>query len=110
MVTEGWAGEFRMDLNLGLYIRSDAFILVPALYFIGVFLRQTPFIQPWSYAWIQMFFAVTACLLYYGFEIQAVVQGILVTGVAVMFREIIESMLMKYRDSLKKADDPSEDP
>ena len=72
-----------MDLNFDKYIRSDALILVPVLYIISLLLRQTPFIPEWTHAWIQLFFAVIACLLYYGLEIQSVVQGILVTGVAV---------------------------
>ena len=76
-----------MDINA--YIRPDAFILIPVLYVIGIFLRQTPFIPIWSHAWIKLIFAVVSCLLYYGFYIQAVVQGILVTGAAVLSRELI---------------------
>ena len=45
------------------------------------------------HAWIKLTFAVISCLLYYGFEIQSVVQGILVTGVAVISRDIIYSTL-----------------
>ncbi|MEH7178103.1 phage holin family protein [Neobacillus vireti] len=59
-------------------------ILVPVLYIISLLLRQTPFIPVWTHAWIQLFFSVIACLIYYGLEIQSVVQGILVTGVAVL--------------------------
>lgn len=82
-----------MDFNLEMFIRSDAFILVPVLYFIGLFLRQTPYIPVWSHAWIQLFFAVIACLLYYGLEIQSVVQGILVTGAAVIFRGLMHNTI-----------------
>ena len=70
-----------MDFGiLSIYIREDAFILIPVLYFMRIFLRQTPNIPKWSHAWIEVTFAIVACLLYYGFEIQSVVQGILVTG------------------------------
>lgn len=82
-----------MNLNIDMYIRPDAFILVPALYFIGLFLKQTPFIPLWSHSWIQLLFAVIACLLYYGLEIQSVVQGILVTGVAVISRDLFDNMV-----------------
>lgn len=75
------------------YIRPDAFILVPALYVLGLFLRQTPHIPVWSHVWIKLAFAVIACLLYYGFIIQAVVQGILVTGAAVISREILQNTM-----------------
>ncbi len=80
-------------MDLTLYIRPDAFILVPAIYVLGLFLRQTPQVPVWSYVWIKLTFAVIACLLYYGFIIQAVVQGILVTGAAVISREILQNTM-----------------
>ena len=85
---------------LTIYIRDDALILIPVLYFIGLFLRQTPFIPPWSYAWIQVSFAIISCLLYYGFAITSVVQGILVTGAAVVFRDLLHNTI--YGISEKK--------
>lgn len=92
-----------MNLNFEMYIRSDAFILVPVLYIIGFLLKQTPFIPAWSQAWIQLTFAVISCLLYYGWEIQSVVQGILVTGVAVISRDLINNTI----SGLNKSKSPS---
>ncbi|KAA9029967.1 phage holin family protein [Niallia endozanthoxylica] len=91
-----------MDLNM--YIRPDAFILVPVLFFLGLFLRQTPYLPLWSHVWIQLFFAVIACLLHYGFEIESVVQGILVTGVAVISRDIIHHSLNNFGPRKDKED------
>ncbi|WP_420490538.1 hypothetical protein [Neobacillus niacini] len=62
-------------------------------------LRQTPFIPVWTHAWIQLFFAVIACLLYYGLEIQSVVQGILVTGVAVITSNLFNNTINGLNDS-----------
>ncbi|WP_342433324.1 phage holin family protein [Neobacillus sp. FSL H8-0543] len=78
---------------LRIYIRQDAFILIPVLYFIGLFLSQTPFIPRWSHAWIQVTFGIISCLLYYGMAITSVVQGILVTGAAVIFRDLLHNTL-----------------
>lgn len=80
-------------MDLTLYIEPDAFILVPVLYFLGLFLRQTPRIPLWSHVWIKLTFAVIACLLYYGINIQAVVQGILVTGTTFVSKEILQNTL-----------------
>ncbi|MDR7075848.1 uncharacterized membrane protein (DUF2068 family) [Neobacillus niacini] len=88
-----------MDLNFDKYIRSDALILVPVLYIISLLLRQTPFIPEWTHAWIQLFFAVIACLLYYGLEIQSVVQGILVTGVAVVTSNLFYTTINGINES-----------
>ncbi|MEH7252040.1 phage holin family protein [Neobacillus niacini] len=97
-----------MDLNLNSYIRPDAFILVPVLYIISLNLRQTPFIPLWTHAWIQMLFAVIACLLYYGLEIQSVVQGILVTGAALISRNIISSTINGLNESKNKKESTRE--
>ena len=82
-----------LELDFMMYIRQDAFILVPVLFFLGLFLKQTPYIPSWSHAWIQLSFGVIACLLYYGFRIESVVQGILVTGTAVISRDLIENTI-----------------
>lgn len=76
-------------MNFSIFIRSDALILIPVLYFLGLFLKQTPRLPLWSHAWLQVLFAVISCLLYYGFKIESVVQGILVAGVAVISRDLI---------------------
>ncbi|WP_099362850.1 phage holin family protein [Fredinandcohnia onubensis] len=82
-----------MDLNLKFYIRQDAFILIPVLYFIGLILKDTPFIPQWTHRWIQLGFATIACLLYYGFIIQSVVQAILVTGATMISEDLIKNTL-----------------
>ena len=76
-------------MDITEYIRPDAFILVPVLYIIGIFLRQTPHIPFWTHSWIKVIFAVIACLLHYGYQIESVVQGILVAGAAVLSRDLL---------------------
>ena len=76
-------------MDITEYIRPDAFILIPVLYIIGMFLRQTPRIPFWSHSWIKVIFAVIACLLHYGYQIESVIQGILATGAAVLSRDLL---------------------
>ena len=76
-------------MDITEYIRPDALILIPVLYIIGMFLRQTPRIPFWSHSWIKVIFAVIACLLHYGYRIESVIQGILVTGAAVLSRDLL---------------------
>lgn len=85
------------------FIRKDALILIPTLYILGLILRQTPKIPVWTHAWILLFVAVFSCLLYYGWEIQSVVQGILVTGVAILAKDLIHKTIAQSKD--KKDDD-----
>lgn len=97
-----------MEFPFDMYIRPDAFILVPVLYFIGLFLSQTPYIPKWSYVWIQLSFGVIACLLYYGVAIESVVQGILVTGAAVVSRDLIHNTIDGF-SSMKKNSKPEKE-
>lgn len=78
-----------------IYIRTEAFILIPALYFLGLILDQTPVIAKWTHAWIKLLFSITACLLYFGFDVTSVVQGILVTGAEMVFKDIIHNIIDK---------------
>jgi Phage holin family Hol44, in holin superfamily V len=89
-------------MDITEYIRSDAFILVPALYIIGLFLRQTPHIPFWTHSWIKLIFSVFACLLHYGYRIESVIQGILVTGAAVVSRDLL-SITVNGIDQRKQA-------
>lgn len=98
-------------MDFTMYIRPSAFILVPALYFIGLFLKQTPFIPKWSHVWIQLAIAIISCLTYYGVEIQSVIQGILVTGVTVISRDLIHNTLdgiTEAKEKKKNGDNDSE--
>lgn len=85
-----------MDL-LSLYIRPEAFILIPTLYFLGLILEQTPAIPKWMHAWIKLLFAVVSCLIYFAFDIRAVVQGVLVTGGEMVLRDVIDNIFSKKR-------------
>lgn len=75
--------------TLNQFIVPQALIMVPVLYFIGLFLRQTPKIPFWTHAWIKLTFGVTACMIYFGPSITSFIQGILVTGAAVLMRDMI---------------------
>lgn len=93
-----------MGLNLEFYIRQDAFILIPVLYFIGLILKDTPYIAQWTHRWIQLGFATIACLLYYGFMIQSVVQAILVTGATMISEDLIKNTIQGVNNAIKKKD------
>lgn len=90
---------------LSIYIRPEAFILIPTLYFLGLILEQTPKLPKWTHAWIKLLFAVISCLIYFGFFITSVVQGILVTGAEMVLRDTIQSIFAKYNS---KENDPKD--
>lgn len=94
-----------MDL-ITFYIKPEAFILIPVLYFIGLILDQTPFIPKWSHAWIKLAFAILACLLHFGLDITSAVQGILVVGAEMVLRDIIHNTITGiYKNTKDKNND-----
>lgn len=90
-----------MDL-FTLYINPNAFILIPALYFIGLILDQTPKIPKWTHAWIKLMIAVVSCLIYFGLDIRSFVQGVLITGAEMVFKDLIHNSLINYKETKKK--------
>lgn len=71
------------------FVKPESMILIPVLYLIGLFLERTPKVSAWKIPWVQVIVGITFCLAYYGMIIDAVVQGILVAGVAVLMRDLI---------------------
>ncbi|KAB2336009.1 holin [Cytobacillus depressus] len=71
------------------YIQPEVFILIPVLYLIGLFLRQTPFIPIWLHAWIQLVVADIACAIIIGNNVNAFIQAVLVTGASVFLKDLI---------------------
>lgn len=79
-----------MDISIiESFIKPESVIMIPVLYLIAMFLERTPHVPSWVIPWVLVFVGVTFCLIYYGLIIQAVVQGILVAGVAVLMKDLI---------------------
>lgn len=74
---------------LETFIRAESLIMIPVLYLINLFLKQTPRVPLWVAPWVLLVVGVGFCLMYYGMDITAVVQGILVAGAAVLLKDII---------------------
>lgn len=91
-----------------LYLRQETFILIPVLYIIGIILKQTPKIPPWTHSWIKVSFAIFSCLLYFGMDIRSVVQGILVTGAEMILSDLLYNTffgIQEKRNSKKNGKD-----
>lgn len=69
------------------YIIGDALILIPALSILGIFLKRTPKIQDWLIPWILLVVGIVFSLAIIGLSVHGFVQGILVTGGAVLIHQ-----------------------
>lgn len=68
-------------------------MLVPILWVIGYFLKQTPIIPDWSITWILLGVSVLVSTYFFGFTADAVYNGVIAAGVAVFGHQICKQTL-----------------
>lgn len=78
-----------MDLDLISFIMEEAFIIVPAIWVIGIFLKRTPLVPDWTVVWILLAFGILGGIGILGFTVMGIIQGIIVTGVAVLGYQLV---------------------
>lgn len=78
-------------------INPESYVLIPVLYILLLFLRQTPRIEAWTHVWILTVISVISCFLYYGFHINSFFQGILVAGATILIKDLIHSKSLRIK-------------
>lgn len=77
-------------MDITQYITQNALILIPALYIIGIIIKQTEKINDKYIPIILLFFGVCGAICIMGLNIDSVIQGILVTGSSVYVNQLIK--------------------
>ena len=72
------------------YIIENALILIPVLYILGSFLKALEFIKDKYIPCILLAIGIAFSIALTGFNVNAVIQGILVTGVTVLGNQLIK--------------------
>ena len=67
-----------------LVVVQELMFLVPALWCLGYWLKQTPNIKDWVIPYILCLFSVTGAVAVCGITVEAVANGIIAVGVAVL--------------------------
>lgn len=76
--------------NIMNYIVDNALILIPVLYVLGMILKGLEVIKDKYIPVILLPIGVILAMLLNGFNVQAFIQGILVTGVSVYSNQLIK--------------------
>lgn len=84
-------------MNVMEYVVEQAFILIPALYIIGLMLKES-YIKDWLIPWVLLALGVTGAILILGVNIEAIIQGILVAGVTVYANQLIKQTFIKREE------------
>lgn len=74
------------------YVIERALILIPALNIIGLIIKHTQFLEDRFIPVILLAFGVGGAIALMGLNVDAVIQGILVTGVAVFNHQLVKQM------------------
>lgn len=69
------------------YIVENALVLVPALYIVGMFIKSVPKIPDWCIPFVLLVLGVAGAVGLMGPGVEAVIQGVLVTGAAVLVNQ-----------------------
>ena len=79
-------------MNLLDYVIQDAYILVPVLYVIGIFLKRTPKVPDWL---IPDAYRAghDRCILLSGMKLSGILQGVLVAGVTVFANQLYKQTI-----------------
>lgn len=83
-------------MDIMQYIAQNALILIPVLYIIGMILKNTEKISDRYIPVILLGFGIAGTIAIMGLNIEAVIQGVLVTGATVYTNQL---MKQKNKDS-----------
>lgn len=72
------------------YIIDKCLILIPVLYIIGMAIKGVPNIKDWIIPYIIMVFGVAFAVFLNGFNVDSIIQGILVAGATVYANQLIK--------------------
>ncbi|SMB95290.1 Phage holin family Hol44, holin superfamily V [Desulfonispora thiosulfatigenes DSM 11270] len=72
------------------YIIKEAYILIPALWIVGTFLKRTPKVQDWTIVWVVIILGITGAVGMLGFSVNSVAQGIIIAGISVLGHQVVK--------------------
>jgi hypothetical protein len=84
-----------IEMDVMKYIVEEALIIIPVLWIIGLFLKNTPGVPDWTIIWILLVLGVVITIALLGVTPQAIIQGVLVAGAAVLGHQLLKQTLEK---------------
>lgn len=78
-----------MNMDANQYINSQILILIPFLYFIGMFLKQIKQIKDEYIPVLLLIISIGSCIFLLGNNYNSIIQGVLVAGTTVFTNQLI---------------------
>ncbi|MBN6205049.1 phage holin family protein [Ralstonia pickettii] len=70
------------------YLIQEALVVIPVLLILGTFIKGTPRVKDWTIPYILLFIGVIITVAMLGFNVDAIIQGVLVSGAAVFGNQL----------------------
>lgn len=83
-----------MDL-LTEYLLDEALVIIPVLLILGKIIKETPVFKDWLIPYMLLIIGVAFSIALIGFNADAVIQGVLVSGAAVFGHELYKQARSK---------------
>ncbi|RFB10182.1 hypothetical protein DZB84_23145 [Bacillus sp. HNG] len=77
-------------MDLLQFSNENYYMLVPMLWVIGFFLKQTPTIPNWAITWILLGVSLVGGAFFFGFTAEAFFNGVIAAGVAVFGHQMVK--------------------
>lgn len=72
------------------YVIEEALILIPVLFVLGAIIKKTPNVKDWIIPYVLLIVGVVLTVAMLGYTVEAIIQGILVTGATVFSHQLIK--------------------
>lgn len=83
-----------MDINFMNYVSTQTIILIPVLYVLGMMLKGSN-LKDYLIPWVLLLASTMGSIAIVGFNVNAIIQGFLLTGVVVYSNQLIKQTVVK---------------
>jgi len=83
---------------LNEYLIEEALIVIPALLILGKIIKGTPNIKHWTIPYVLLILGIAFTIALTGFNVDSVIQGVLVSGAAVFGHQLVKQAKNKGDD------------
>ena len=80
---------------LNEYLIEEALIVIPVLLILGKIIKDTPRVKDWTIPYVLLFIGVAITFALLGFNVDAFLQGVLVSGAAVFSNQLYKQVREK---------------
>lgn len=75
------------------YLLDEALVIIPVLLILGKMIKETPRFYDWIIPYLLLIIGITISFFMLGFNVDAFIQGVLVSGAAVFGNELIKQAI-----------------